>query len=146
MFPFPPARERRACAPAGSREKERERDRVELRCMHFDKNKELIAQHNTLSRRLLSCLHETKWELKHEHTHTPIALLLSRVVLSLTALPLSLALAACCQIDTRTLTHTHGGSLSASLWPAVYKMMRVGGGGGKRTFGVLIIKFVAFLR
>lgn len=144
--PFPTCtREKSMRSCRQSWERETERDRVELRYMHFDKNKELIAQHNTLSRRLLSCLHETKWELKYEHTHTPIALLLSRVVLSLTALPSRLHLLLVVK-STRAHSHTSTGalSLSASLWPAVYKMMRVGGGEGKRTFGVLIIKFVVF--
>lgn len=139
MFLFPPARERRACAAAGRRERVTDRKRSSWTALHT----------TTLSRRTAQLFARNEWELKHEtHTHTAIALLLSRVVLSLTALPLSLALAACCQNDTRALTHTHGSSFSlGSLWPAVYKMMWVGGGGeGKRTFGVLIIKFVAFLR
>lgn len=106
MFPFPPARERRACAAAGRREREWEieRDRVELRC---------IKQHCRVASSAVCTKRNGNWNVNtNTHTHTAIALLLSRVVLSLNALPLSLALAACCQNDTRTLTHTHGGSFS----------------------------------
>lgn len=135
MFPFPPARERRACAAAGRRVRDRERS-------------SWTALHKTtLSRRQLSCLHETKWELKREHKHTHsncTATLSCGALFDCTA---SLA-CTCCLLSKRhahTHTHTHARRLFLS---AVYKMMWVGGGGGegKRTFGVLIIKFVAFLR
>lgn len=105
--PFPTCtREKsmRCCRKTWEREWEIERDRVELRC---------IKQHCRVASSAVCTKRNGNWNTNtNTHTHTAIALLLSRVVLSLTALPLSLALAACCQNDTRTLTHTHGGSFS----------------------------------
>lgn len=64
MFPFPPARERRACAAAGRREREWEieRDRVELRC---------IQQHCRVASSAVCTKRNGNWNANTStHTHT----------------------------------------------------------------------------
>lgn len=136
MFPFPPARERRVCAAAGRREREWEieRDQVELRC---------IKQHCRVASSAVCTKRNGNWNANtNTHTHSNCTATLScGALFDCTA---SLACTCCLLSKRHAHTHTHARRLFLS---AVYKMMWVGGGGkGKRTFGVLIIKFVAFLR
>lgn len=116
--PFPTCtREKSMRSCRQSWERETERDRVELRYMHFDKNKELIAQHNNTVATAAQLFARNEMGIETRNTHTPTNCTATLSCYSWCSLWLHCPLACtCCLLSNRHAhTHTQARGLSLSL-------------------------------